>query len=128
MPQTSSTGYFDPSKASTLSGDRGSADASAMERLAAAAADAGVNSSATSSQALSPVAIPFITERPKLSLASIRLATFAAPPVLISDSTSSALPLGVHPVSLQPVAAAIASNAPMTSSRDIAKMNSRPTR
>lgn len=105
MLQMSSTGYLGPSKANTLSGERGSADASAIERLASAAADAGVRPAATSSQALSPVAIPLITERPKLTSASIRRATFAAPPSLISESTSSALPLGVHAESLQAVAA-----------------------
>src|SRR5688500_9972972 len=104
MLQTSPMAYLGPSNANTFSGARGSADASAIERLASAAADAGVRLPATSSQALSPVAIPLITERPKLASASIRRATLAAPPSLISDSTSSALPLGVHAESLQALA------------------------
>jgi hypothetical protein len=113
MLQTSSTGYLGPSRASTLSGDLGRADASAIARLAAADADAGVSLPATSSQALSPVAIPLITERPKLSSASIRLATFVAPPNLISESTNSAFPLGVHALSLQALAVINIRHTPM---------------
>jgi len=71
--------------------------------LAADVADAGLSSRATSSHALSPVAIPFITDRPKLSSVSIRFATLAERPSLISESTVSALPLGVHAVSRQAI-------------------------
>src|SRR5687768_2679120 len=115
MLQTSATGYFGPSNASTLSGDRGSAAASAIDTLAAADADAGVRLSATSSQALSPVAIPLITERPKLSSASIRLATLVTPASFISESTCSALPRGVHAVSLHALPPVNINHAPMIS-------------
>ena len=73
-----------------------------MERLASAVADPGVNLEATSSQRLSPVAMPFITERPKDSSESTLLATLATPPSLIWERTSSALPFGVHALSLHP--------------------------
>src|SRR4051812_37855555 len=105
MPHTSSVGYLSPSNESTEPGECGSADASAIDSVASAADEAGAICLATSSQVLSPVAIPAVTERPKFSSESIRLDTFAAPPRRISDSTTSALPIGVHALSLQPVAA-----------------------
>ena len=104
MPQTSSIGYFSLRRGRTLSGERGSAEAREIERLACAVADGGVSLDATSSHRLSPVAMPFITERPKFSSVSNRRDTFVAPPSLICESTTSALPIGVHALSLHPAA------------------------
>jgi hypothetical protein len=46
--------------------------------------------------------MPLITERPNDSSVSIRFETALPPRSLISDSTNSALPMGVHALSLQP--------------------------
>src|SRR4051812_34261788 len=55
---------------------------------------------ATTSHVLSPLAIPLITDRANVSSVSRRLETPSAPRSLISDSTMSALPRGVHALSL----------------------------
>jgi hypothetical protein len=83
-----------------LSGDCSRAEASAISRLASAAADSGLMLLATNNQVLSPLAIPVITERAKVSSESSLLDMPAAPRSLISDSTMSALPRGVHALSL----------------------------
>lgn len=82
-----------------------------MDKLASDVAEPGVNLEATSSQRLSPVEMPFITERPKDSSESTLLATLASPPSLIWERTTSALPSGVHALSLH---AAVRSDARTT--------------
>src|SRR6202163_2912987 len=96
-----------------------------MDIVASAAAEAGDSLSATWRQTLSPVATPAVTERPKLSSESIRLETVGAPLSFISERTTSALPIGVHELSLQPVAAIMESQTTAVSLRGTLRVRAR---